>query len=116
MAPLIEFSNVTKRFGDRIVLDKVNVSIYENEITTVIGKSGTGKSVLLKHMIGLLAPDEGTVLFEGRPMAAMKKREWDMYRSRIAYLFQGNALMDSMTVFEKSPFLCVRQRDLPGAR
>ncbi len=99
-APLIEFNSVTKRFGDRTVLDKVNARIYENEITTVIGKSGTGKSVFLKHMIGLLTPDEGAVLFEGKPMAAMKKREWDAYRSRIAYLFQGNALMDSMTVFE----------------
>ena len=99
-APLIELSNVTKRFGDRTVLDKVNASIYENEITTVIGKSGAGKSVFLKHMIGLLTPDEGAILFEGKAMAAMKKREWDAYRSRIAYLFQGNALMDSMTVFE----------------
>lgn len=98
--PLIEFVNVTKRFGDRTVLDRVNARIYENEITTVIGKSGTGKSVFLKHMIGLLTPDEGEVLFEGKPMAAMKKREWDTYRSRIAYLFQGNALLDSMTVFE----------------
>jgi len=98
--PLIEFNDVTKRFGDRTVLDKVNLRIYENEITTVIGKSGTGKTVLLKHMIGLLIPDEGAILFEGKPMAAMKRKEWDAYRSRIAYLFQGNALMDSMTVFE----------------
>jgi phospholipid/cholesterol/gamma-HCH transport system ATP-binding protein len=98
--PLIELRDVTKRFGDRTVLDKVNVHIYENEVTTIIGKSGTGKSVLLKHMIGLLTPDEGTILFEGKPVAAMKKRAWDLYRSRIAYLFQGNALMDSMTVFE----------------
>ncbi len=99
-ATLIEFRDVTKRFGDRTVLDKVNARIYENEITTIIGKSGTGKSVFLKHMIGLLTPDEGTILFEGRSKTAMKKREWDAYRSRIAYLFQGNALMDSMTVLE----------------
>ena len=82
------------------MLDKVNVKIYENEITTVIGKSGTGKSVLLKHMIGLLQPDEGAILFEGKPLDAMKKSEWEDYRSRIAYLFQNNALLDSMTVFE----------------
>jgi phospholipid/cholesterol/gamma-HCH transport system ATP-binding protein len=98
--PLIEFKDVTKRFGDRVVLDRVNVHIYRNEIATVIGKSGTGKSVFLKHMIGLLRPDEGAILFEGKPIAAMSRREWDAYRSRIAYLFQGNALMDSMTVFE----------------
>ncbi|MDD5243555.1 MAG: ATP-binding cassette domain-containing protein [Syntrophorhabdaceae bacterium] len=102
--PLIEFKNVTKRFGDRTVLNNVNVKIYENQITTIIGKSGTGKSVLLKHIIGLLKPDEGTILFQGKPVGAMKKGEWDEYRSTIAYLFQNNALLDSMTVFENIAF------------
>ncbi len=55
--PLIEFKNVTKRFGNRTILDRVNFQVYEGEITTVIGKSGTGKSVLLKHLIGLLKPE-----------------------------------------------------------
>jgi len=103
-APLIEFRNVTKRFGDKTVLDKVNLKIYENQITTIIGKSGTGKSVLLKHIIGLLTPDEGTIIFQGKPVAAMKKSEWKEYRSRIAYLFQNNALLDSMTVFDNVAF------------
>ncbi len=102
--PLIEFQNVTKRFGDRTVLDNVNVKIYENQITTIIGKSGTGKSVLLKHIIGLLKPDGGTILFQGKPVNEMKKSEWDEYRSAIAYLFQNNALLDSMTVFENIAF------------
>ncbi|OPY62726.1 MAG: putative ABC transporter ATP-binding protein [Syntrophorhabdaceae bacterium PtaU1.Bin034] len=102
--PLIEFQNVTKRFGDRTVLDNVNVKIYENQITTIIGKSGTGKSVLLKHIIGLLKPDEGTILFQGKPINTMKKKEWDQYRSTIAYLFQNNALLDSMTVYENIAF------------
>ena len=75
--PLIEFRNVTKGFGDKSVLDNVNLKIYENQITTIIGKSGTGKSVLLKHMIGLLKPDKGTILFEGNPVARMKKKEWE---------------------------------------
>jgi phospholipid/cholesterol/gamma-HCH transport system ATP-binding protein len=102
--PLIEFRNITKRFGEKTVLDKVNVKIYENQITTIIGKSGTGKSVLLKHIIGLLKPDEGAILFEGRPIDKMKKREWEKYRSKIAYLFQNNALLDSMTVFDNVAF------------
>ncbi len=102
--PLIEFQNVTKRFGDKTVLDNLNVKIYENQITTIIGKSGTGKSVLLKHIIGLLKPDEGTILFQGKPVNAMKKGEWEKYRSTIAYLFQNNALLDSMTVFENVAF------------
>ena len=95
---------MTKRFGEKTVLDKVNLSIYENQITTIIGKSGTGKSVLLKHIIGLLKPDEGTILFQGKPVDKMKKSEWEAYRSQIAYLFQNNALLDSMTVFDNVAF------------
>ncbi|MCX5816769.1 MAG: ATP-binding cassette domain-containing protein [Proteobacteria bacterium] len=104
ITPLIEFRNITKRFGEKTVLDKVNLKIYENQITTIIGKSGTGKSVLLKHIIGLLKPDEGTILFEGQPIDKMKKREWEEYRRAIAYLFQNNALLDSMTVFDNVAF------------
>ncbi len=102
--PLIEFRDVTKQFGERTVLDKVNVKIYENQITTIIGKSGTGKSVLLKHIIGLLKPDKGTILFQGKAIDKMKKAEREAYRSAVSYLFQNNALLDSMTVFENVAF------------
>ena len=98
--PLIVFKDVTKRFGKKIILDGANLAIYENQITTIIGKSGSGKSVLLKHIIGLLSPDEGSILFRGKPVHEMKKSEWDGYRSRISYMFQNNALFDSMSVFE----------------
>jgi phospholipid/cholesterol/gamma-HCH transport system ATP-binding protein len=98
--PLIEFKEVTKRFGNRTVLDQVNLEIYENQITTIMGKSGTGKSVLLKHIIGLLSPDAGTILFMGKPVHQMRKGAWDQYRGQISYLFQNNALFDSMTVFD----------------
>jgi len=98
--PLIEFRNVTKRFGGNTVLDGANLNIYENEISTIIGKSGTGKSVLLKHIIGLLEPDEGSILFKGKPIEEMSRKEWDGCRVQISYMFQNNALFDSMTVFE----------------
>ena len=98
--PLIEFRDVSKRFGERTVLNRVNLKIYENEITTIIGKSGTGKTVLLKHIIGLLKPDEGTILFAGRPVTAMRGSEWSDYKRQVSYLFQHNALFDSMTVRE----------------
>ncbi|OPY60699.1 MAG: putative phospholipid import ATP-binding protein MlaF [Syntrophorhabdaceae bacterium PtaU1.Bin034] len=98
--PLIEFRDVTKRFERKTVLNRVNLKIYENEITTIIGKSGTGKTVLLKHIIGLLRPDEGTILFRGIPVNEMKRSEWNEYKRQISYLFQHNALFDSMTVFE----------------
>ena len=66
--PLIELKDVTKRFGNQTVLDQVNLKIYENQITTIMGKSGAGKSVLLKHIMGLLSPDAGTILFLGRTL------------------------------------------------
>jgi phospholipid/cholesterol/gamma-HCH transport system ATP-binding protein len=98
--PLIAFANVTKRFGQHTVLHDVNLQIDEGHITTIIGKSGSGKSVLLKHMIGLLTPDEGQVFFQGVPLHEMSKRSWNAYRRQISFMFQHNALFDSMTVFE----------------
>ena len=71
--PLIEFKDVTKRFGPQTVLERVNLQIYEGQVTTIIGLSGSGKSVLLKHIIGLLKPDEGTILFRGKPLTTMKR-------------------------------------------
>ncbi len=98
--PLIEFQNVTKRFGDHTVLDRINLQIYEGQVTTIIGLSGTGKSVLLKHIIGLLKPDEGAILFRGTPVSDMKRAELDEAFSKISYMFQGNALFDSLTVYD----------------
>ena len=98
--PLIEFKNITKRFGEQTVLDRVNLKIYEGEVTTIIGLSGSGKSVLLKHIIGLLKPDEGTLLLRGKPIHDMKKAELTEAMSKISYMFQSNALFGSMTVYE----------------
>ncbi len=97
---LIEFKNVTKRFGDRTILDQVNLEVYDGQVTTIIGKSGTGKSVLLKHMIGLLSPTEGNILFRGKLIDGMSQNELDEFRSQFSYCFQNNALFDSHTVFE----------------
>jgi len=98
--PLIEFKDVSKRFSHRTILDRVNLEIYDGHVTTIIGKSGAGKSVLLKHIIGLLSPDEGSILFRGNPIEKMSKGEWNNYTRQISYMFQNNALFDSMTVFE----------------
>ncbi len=97
---LIEFNKVTKRFDNRTILDRIDLKIYEGDVTTIIGKSGTGKSVLLKHIIGLLSPDEGNILFRGKSVDEMSKKEWNGYRSQFSYLFQNNALFDSFTVYE----------------
>ena len=98
--PLIIFENVCKRFGENTVLEGINLSVHQGEITTIIGKSGDGKSVLLKHMIGLLHPDSGKVLFNGRSLSEMKKKEKKELKKKFSYVFQGNALFDSMTVFD----------------
>lgn len=99
-SPLIEFRNVVKGFHDHTVLNGIDLAVYENQISTISGKSGSGKSVLLKHIIGLMKPDSGEILFQGKPVAAMKKKEWDDYRSKIGYMFQGNALFDSLSVYD----------------
>jgi phospholipid/cholesterol/gamma-HCH transport system ATP-binding protein len=99
-SPIIEFKNVTKRFDNQTILDRVNLQIFEGDVTTIIGKSGEGKSVLLKHIIGLLRPDEGSVLFRGRPIEKLSRREWNAYLAQVSYMFQNNALFDSKTVYE----------------
>jgi len=98
--PLIEFKNVTKRFGTKTVLESVNLQIYEGQITTIIGLSGSGKSVMLKHIIGLIQPDEGTIFFRGKPLSEMSKAEIAASFAQISYMFQGNALLDSLTVYD----------------
>jgi phospholipid/cholesterol/gamma-HCH transport system ATP-binding protein len=98
--PLIQFDNVYKRFGANQVLNGVNLSIYQGEITTIIGMSGMGKSVLLKHIIGLLKPDSGRILYQGRPLYDMKKADIDKLKARFSYVFQDTALFDSMSVYE----------------
>jgi len=98
--PLIEFRGVVKAFDDTVVLDGVDLSIYQGQVTTLFGKSGVGKSVLFKHIIGLLTPEKGTVFFRGKPIAEMSKSERHRYIGKISYMFQNNALFDSLTVFE----------------
>jgi len=99
-APLIQLENVTKRFGERTILDAFSISIQEGETTTIIGKSGVGKSVTLKHMIGLLEPDDGEIRFGGHNLKEMNRTERKSLKSQFSYMFQNNALFDSMTVFD----------------
>lgn len=100
MAPLIEFKNVVKRFGAKTVLDGVSFQVADGETFCVIGGSGTGKSVTLKLLLGLIPFDAGEIYFRGRPISAMSEDELNVMRSEIGMLFQGGALFDSMTVFE----------------
>lgn len=98
--PLIQFNQVYKSFGDNHVLKGIDLSIYAGEITSIIGKSGEGKSVLLKHIIGLMKPDAGVILFKGRQLSEMPPSERKTLKRQFSYMFQGTALFDSMNVFE----------------
>lgn len=97
---MIELKNVTKVFGTQKVLDQANLTIGGGEITTIIGKSGTGKTVILKHIIGLMKPDSGRILFEGRDLARMTRQERKVLKSRCGFMFQNVALFDSMTAYD----------------
>ncbi|MGH7702217.1 MAG: ABC transporter ATP-binding protein [Gemmatimonadales bacterium] len=97
---MIVFDDVHKAFGDRQVLDGLSLTIPDGDTTVIIGYSGTGKSVALKHIVGLLQPDAGQVLVDGRPVPEMDRSELTALRGTIGYVFQFAALFDSMTVAE----------------
>jgi len=99
-APVIELAGVAKAFAGRPVLRGIDLAIVRGEIFTLLGGSGTGKSVLLKHMVGLLRPDAGRIRIDGRDSAGFRERDWVAVRRRIAYVFQGSALFDSLSVRE----------------
>jgi len=97
---MIELRNVHKAFGKQVVLNGVDFEVREGETVALLGPSGTGKSVLLKHVIGLIRPDEGEIYVDGKDVCLLKRRELSELRSHIGYVFQNGALFDSMNVFE----------------
>ena len=98
--PLIQFVDIKKNFGANEVLKGVNLSIYKGDIMVVIGKSGTGKSVLLKHIIGLVHQDSGELLIDGKPLHTLPKKGRLFFKKELSYMFQENALFDFLNVFE----------------
>ena len=97
---LIQFEHVQKRFGSKVIYSDLNLDIRRGEVMTIMGPSGVGKSVLLKMLIGLLSTDAGSIRFDGHEVTKLHERDLVYVRRRIAYLFQGAALFDSMTVGE----------------
>lgn len=97
--PLLEVRNLHKRFGDRIVLDSVDLTVPRGAVVSLLGPSGTGKSVFLKCLAGLLTPESGEISFEGVSLTAKSDARAE-FRHRSRYLFQGNALFDSLTALE----------------
>ncbi|MBI2401080.1 MAG: ABC transporter ATP-binding protein [Deltaproteobacteria bacterium] len=109
---MIKISNLKKFFGTKRVLDGVDLEIDKGKITVIIGRSGEGKSVLIKHIIGLLRPDDGQIFLEGQEISSMSERDWGEVRKRFGMLFQGAALFDSMTVGENVGFPLKEHTDL----
>ncbi|HFC98233.1 MAG TPA: ABC transporter ATP-binding protein [Thermosulfurimonas dismutans] len=101
---MVELQELYKSFGEHEVLRGVNLRIPRGKLTFIMGQSGTGKSVLLKHIIGLLKPDRGKVIIDGQDVTRFSEKEWQRLRRRFGYLFQEGALFDSMTVAENVAF------------
>ncbi|HJV34800.1 ABC transporter ATP-binding protein [Geomonas sp.] len=101
---MIELKGVSKSFGSQLVLNQLDLKIPTGKITAIIGPSGEGKSVLLKHVIGLLRPDEGSVLVDGEDISRMGRGQLNRVREKFGMLFQNAALFDSLTVFENVSF------------
>lgn len=104
LEPMIEIKNLKKAFGKQEVLKNVSLNLYEGENLVVLGKSGSGKSVLIKCMVGLLFPDGGTINVLGKEVGSLNMKQLDELRMKIGFLFQSSALYDSMTVKENLEF------------
>lgn len=111
--PLIQFIDIKKSFGDFQVLKGINLSIYTGEILTVIGKSGTGKSVLLKHIIGLIHPDSGQILIKGEPLHQLPEEKVQSFQKELSFMFQDNALFDSMNIYDNIALPLVENTNYP---
>lgn len=95
---MIEVKNVRKSFGEKVVLEDISVQMLPGKTNLIIGSSGSGKTVLMKCIIGLMKPDSGEILYEGRSLGSMDRKELKELRMQIGMLFQGGALFDSMNV------------------
>ena len=102
--PMISLRHVDKTLGGKVVLKDMSIDVTAGESLVIVGGSGVGKSVTLKHMIGLIKPDRGEVIVDGRDIGTMKERELNEFRQRFGMAFQEGALFDSMSVFENIAF------------
>ena len=101
---MIEVRNLTKSFGDKVVLDNINVTFETGKTNLIIGQSGSGKTVLVKNLVGLLQPTSGEVLYDGRDFIRMSKKEKVQMRREMGMIFQSAALFDSLNVLENVMF------------
>jgi phospholipid/cholesterol/gamma-HCH transport system ATP-binding protein len=112
---MIEIINLEKSFGVQHVLKGVNLKVETGEVMAVLGKSGSGKSVLLRHILGLLKPDRGHVIIDGDDITQLNQRQMDRIREKFAVVFQFGALFDSMTIYENVAFQVKEKKRFFGA-
>src|ERR1700693_1413203 len=111
-APYIEFKEVSKAFGDNVVLDRVSFNVLPAETVCILGRSGVGKSVSLHHIMGFLKPDSGRVIVAGQDITDYNEEQLELIRKKVTMVFQNGALFDSLTVGENVAFPLRESRDL----
>jgi phospholipid/cholesterol/gamma-HCH transport system ATP-binding protein len=109
---IIRLENVSKSFSDQRVLKSISLDVEKGESSVIMGGSGSGKTVLLKHIVGLLRPDDGRVIVQGQNLADLDGDELDRLRLSMGYLFQSGALFDSMDVYQNLDFLLDRHTEM----
>ena len=97
---MIEIKDLTVAFNETTIFENINLKLFADEMTVIVGASGSGKSVLMKTVLGLIKPVGGTVIIDGEDIFAIKRRQLNNVRKKMAMLFQGGALLDSMNVFQ----------------
>src|SRR5438270_6564773 len=111
-APYVEFRDVSKAFGDNVVLDHVSFDVVPAETVCILGRSGVGKSVSLHHIMGFLKPDSGRIVVAFEDIANYQERELERIRKKVTMVFQNGALFDSLTVGENVAFPLRERNDL----
>lgn len=111
---VLKISGLHKSFGSKVILDNVNLSLHKNETVVVLGRSGTGKSVILKCIVGLISPDSGTIEINGKDTKNLTGEDLSNFRRDVGFLFQSGALYDSMSVRANLEFPVIRQNNYNG--
>ncbi|HRE41047.1 MAG TPA: ATP-binding cassette domain-containing protein [Ignavibacteria bacterium] len=111
---VLKITGVHKAFGKKVVLENINLNLHKNETVVILGRSGTGKSIILKCIVGLITPDSGSIEVNGKNTSELSGEDLNHFRREVGFLFQSGALYDSISVRENLEFPVVRQNNYDG--